>query len=109
MGKDSIIDKLIITGVERPFTDQEQEAIEQELFGEGWAEHERLKAAGKLDELVLDFEEEEEFDLTYHEEEIEEDDPEVDEAIANALYGEETEPDNLNNLILPYGAKRPDK
>jgi hypothetical protein len=86
--RNSIIDRIIVTGVEREYTPEEINAIEEELFSKELREHEELKAAGKLDEVEVPEGYEEEFDLEYNENEIQEDDPEVEELISNVFYGE---------------------
>ena len=80
----AIIDRLVITGVERDYTPEERAAIENALFGDALKEHERLKAEGRLHEIVIEDEEDEHED--WHEDMIEEDDEQVVDAIYNSLY-----------------------
>ena len=51
--KSSDIDCIIVTGVEQEYTPEEIATIEEELFGETWREHEKLKATGKLDDVEV--------------------------------------------------------
>lgn len=83
----AIIDSLVITGVERDYTPEEQAAIENALFGEAQKEHERLKAEGRLHEIIIEDEEEEAEE--WHEGMIELDDEQVMDAIYNSLYPDE--------------------
>jgi hypothetical protein len=85
-----MIETIIIVGVERPYSQEEHRIIQEELFGEDWREHERMKAEGTLDDFELDFEPEDEQDLdAIAQQEPDDEDPDVEDIISQALYGGE--------------------
>jgi len=88
--KPSIINQIVVFGLSslsRDYTKEERDAIREELMSEALREHEKLKAEGRLDEIEIDPEYEEELP-EWTEDDIEEDNAETEELLNTVFYGD---------------------
>lgn len=85
--KPSIINQIVVFGLSRDYTKEERDAIREELMSEALREHEKLKAEGRLDEIEIGPEYEEELP-EWTEDDIEEDNAETEELLNTVFYGD---------------------